>query len=436
MTARRARRGMLVTIVALAGFVLPATTRADTVTEWNQIAANALIRDAGQGAVGVAQLAMVHGAMYDAVNAIDGRYEPYLVSPEARPWYSQDAAAATAAYRVLVDSRPAVVPEAQLPALATALKPLYDASLATIPDGPAKAGGVATGNAAADAMIAARTDDGRFGPFRFTPGTLPGQWRPEPPAFVSDPGAWLKDVRPFLIVDSARYASEPPDALTSRQYARDFNEVKALGALNSATRTPDQTEAGRFWGAANAAGTWSAMFRSIADDHPASLADHARLFARLYTTAADALIVVWNDKARWSFWRPITAIHNADQDGNPATQADPAWMPLVATPPYTEYSSGLSAFGAAAAGILADFYGTDDVAFATTNTAGVSRSFTSFSQAVGDIVDARVWSGIHFRHADEAGARVGRRVARYSVHHFFAEADGGDHHHHGEGDDD
>ncbi|MCW2986189.1 MAG: phosphatase family protein [Conexibacter sp.] len=422
MSTYRARRSMLAIVAAVAGLALSAPARADTVTQWNEIGANALIRDSGQGAVGIAQLAMVHGAMYDAVNAIDRGYQPYLVAPRARRWYSQDSAAATAAYRVLIDSRPPVVPPAQLPALVASLQPLYAASLAAIPDGRAKVGGIATGNAAADAMIAARTGDGRFGPFRFTAGTEIGQWRPEPPAFVSDPGAWLKDVKPFLIGDGSRFAARPPHALASRRYARDYDEVKALGALDSTVRTPDQTVAGRFWGAANAAGTWSALFRAIADGHPASLADHARLFARLYTTSADALITVWNDKARWSFWRPITAIHQGDQDGNPATAGDPGWMPLVATPPYPEHSSGLSAFALAATTTLEDFYGTDAATFGTTNAAGIARSFTSFSQAGNEIIDARVWAGIHFRFADEEGGRIGEQVARYAAHRFFGPA--------------
>ena len=191
MSAHRARRASVLVVLVLSTFAVAAPARADSVTAWNEIATDALIRDGGQGAIAIANLAMVHGAVYDAVNAIDGRYEPYLVAPAAERWYSRDAAAATAAYRVLVDSRPPVVAAAQQPALAARLKPLYDAALATIAPGAAKDGGIATGNAAADAMIAARTDDGRFGPFRFTAGSDAGTWRPEVPDFISDPGAWL-----------------------------------------------------------------------------------------------------------------------------------------------------------------------------------------------------------------------------------------------------
>jgi len=417
MNAHRARRGILAVVIMLSAMLVSAPARADTVTQWNAIATNALVAD-GQGAVALAHLAMVHGAVYDAVNAIDGRYEPYLASPPAKRWFSQDAAAATAAYRVLVDSHPPVVLPEHQAALAASLKPLYDASLAAIPAGPAKDGGVATGNAAADAMIAARRDDGRFGPFRFTVGTLAGQWRPVLPLFVNDPGAWLKDVKPFLIEDPAQFGGHGPYELTSRQYAREFNEVKSLGALDSTTRTADQTEAGRFWGATNSVATWGGLYRNIADRQGGSLADHARLFAMLYLAGADAAITVWGDKAKFSFWRPITAIREADSDGNPRTAADPNWLPLVATPPYPDQPSGLSSLSGASVRTLQAFFGTDDVRFGATNAVGITRNYTTFSQAVEEVVNARVWSGIHFRNADEQGAAIGERVARSQEHGF------------------
>jgi hypothetical protein len=417
MNAHRARRGILAVVAVLSATLLSAPARADTVTQWNEIATNALVAD-GQGAVALAHLAMVHGAVYDAVNAIDGRYEPYLVSPPAKRSFSQDAAAATAAYRVLVDSQPPVVLPEHQAALAAALKPLYDVTLAAIPAGPAKDGGVATGNAAANAMIAARRDDGRFGPFRFTVGTFAGQWRPVLPLFVNDPGAWLKDVKPFLIEDSSQFSGQGPYELTSRRYAQEFNEVKSLGALDSTTRTPDQTEASRFWGATNAVGTWSSLYRNIADEHGGSLADNARLFAMLYLASADAAITVWVDKAKFSFWRPITAIHEADNDGNPRTAADSDWLPLVATPPYPDQPSGLSSLSAASVRILQTFFGTDDVKFGAKNAVGITRNYTTFSQAVEEVVNARVWSGIHFRNSDEQGAAIGERVARSEEDRF------------------
>jgi hypothetical protein len=421
MSAHPARRASVLVALVLSSIVVAGPARADTVTEWNQIASDALIRDGGQGAVSSVHLAMIHGAIYDAVNAIEGGYEPYLTEPPARRWYSQEAAAATAAYRVLVDSRPPLVAAAQQPALAARLKPLYDATLAAIPAGGAKDGGIATGDAAADAMIAARTNDGRFGPFRFTVGSHPGEWRPVLPEFVNDPGAWLKDVKPFLVADSSQFRSLPPNPLTSDEYAEDFNEVKTIGARDSTTRTPDQTMAAQFWGTANAAGTWSAIARSIAVARHGSIADNARLFAMLYLTSADALITTWVDKARYSYWRPITAIREAGDDGNAKTKPDAAWLPLVATPPYPDHPSGLSALGGALVRTLQTFYGTDEATFGATNAAitPVTRNYTRFSQAIAEIVDARVWSGIHFRIADEQGAAIGEAVARWREKHFF-----------------
>jgi hypothetical protein len=417
MSACAARRGVLVVVAVAATMLLPAPARADSVTQWNAIAVKTLVDD-GQGAPALAHLAMVHGAVFDAVNAIDGRYEPYLAAPPAKRSYSEDAAAATAAYRVLVDSDPPVVQPQNQAAVAAALKPLYDASLAAIPNGAAKAGGVATGNAAADAMIAARRDDGRFGPFRFAVGTLPGEWRPVLPAFVNDPGAWLKDVKPFLVDSSSEFAGPGPFALTSRDYAAEFDEVMSLGAINSTTRTADQTAAARFWGATNSVATWSSLYRDIAERHGGSLADHARMFAMLYLADADAAITVWHDKARYSFWRPITAIHEAASDGNPRTAPDPTWQPLVATPPYPDHPSGLSSLSGASARTLQAFFGTDELTFGTTNAVGITRNYTSFSQAADEVVDARVWAGIHFRNADDQGMAIGERVASAQEERF------------------
>jgi hypothetical protein len=403
--------GVVVTMVALIALAAPALARGDTVTQWNLNAANALFVSAGQPPQqSVPHLAMVHGAVYDAVNAIDGGHEGYLLSPRAgAPFDSKEAAAATAAYRVLVH----LVPGQQ-----AALEALYAASLAEVPDGSAKTRGIAVGEAAAAAMIAARTDDGRFGSFRFAVGFEPGVWRPVLPAFVNDPNAWLRDVKPFLIRNSSRFRSDGPLALTSRRYAKEFAEVKALGSATSTTRTADQTLAARYW-AENPPATWSRIFRTLAAQEGLTLVENARLFATLYLTAADALISVWDDKAYWSFWRPITAIQEADTDGNRRTEPDAAWLPLIATPPYPEHPSGHTGLSASIVKTLQQFFGTDKVAWGDTNNAGLTRSFTRFSRAIDEIIDARVWSGIHFRTADEQGARIGRQVARWRSTHYF-----------------
>jgi PAP2 superfamily len=411
MTITRLRTTGLLAAVAALVAVAAAPARADTVSEWNLHATNALIVTAAQPPqVSVPHLAMVHGAVYDAVNAIDRGHQGYLLSSRvATRTDSKEAAAATAAYRVLVQLVPA-----QQPTLDTQ----YAASLAAIPNGSPKTRGIAVGNAAAAAMIAARTDDGRFGPFRFAVGSGPGVWKPVLPMFVNDPAAWLKDVKPFLIPSSSQFRSEGPLPLTSRRYAREFDEVKSLGSATSTERTADQTLAARYW-AENPPATWSRVFRTLSAQQALSLVDNARFFAMLYLTAADGLISVWDDKAHWSFWRPITAIREADTDGNSKTEPDAGWLPLIATPPYPEHPSGHTGLSGSIVMTLQDFFGTDRVAWTDTNNAGLTRSFTRFSQAIEEIVDARVWSGIHFRTAEEQGERIGKQVARYREQRYF-----------------
>jgi PAP2 superfamily len=438
MRARRARLRLLPFVLAVAALAVPAPAAAsDMVTQWNLHATNALIRDGGQGAAATVHLAMVHGAVYDAVNAIDRGHAPYLGPLWAKRWFSQDAAAATAAYVVLTRSNPGLVDPANPGALEPSLRPLYEQSLDAIPDGAAKWGGVAVGAAAGWRMVLARRNDGRFGPFRFTPATGIGQWRPIEPSTVNDPFAWLKDVRPFMLGSSTQFGSPPPLPLTNARYAKEFDEVKAIGASNSTTRKPEQTDAARFWGVGNAVGTWAMLLRTIADERPMRTADSARYYAMLYLTAADSLITTWESKAEWSFWRPHHAIREAGGDGNDATLADASWTSLTGSPPYPEHPSGLSALGASHAKTLEQFFGTDRVAFGGTNpTAGVTRTYARFSQAAEEIVDARVWSGIHFRFGDEEGARIGRRVARWRAERgFFRHAHHGHgrHAHHGHG---
>jgi hypothetical protein len=411
MTQRQRRIGGLLAAVAMLLLAVAAPARADTVTDWNLNATNALIVTAAQPPqVSVPHLAMVHGAVYDAVNAIDGGHEGYLISSKlARQSDSMDAAAATAAYRVLVHL---------VPAQQATLEARYLASLAAVADGPSKTRGIAVGEAAAAAMIAARTDDGRFGPFRFAVGSGPGVWKPVLPAFVNDPNAWLKDVEPFLIQSSSQFRSRGPLELSSRKYAREFDEVKSVGSATSTTRTPDQTLAARYW-AENPPGTWSRIFRTLSGQEGLSLVDNARFFASLYLTGADALISVWDDKANRSFWRPITAIQEAGTDGNPRTDPDAGWVPLIPTPPYPEHPSGHTGLSGSFVKTLQQFFGTDRIAWSDTNNAGLTRSFTRLSQAIDEIVDARVWSGIHFRTADEQGERMGEQVARYRDKHYF-----------------
>jgi hypothetical protein len=408
---------VLALAAAVVALALPATARADAVTTWNTYATNALVGTAAQTPpVAAIHLAMVHGAVYDAVNAIDGGHEGYLLSSRgATPFDSKDAAAATAAYRVLVNI---------VPAQEAGLKAQYEASLAGIPDGMQKTRGIAVGEAAAAAMIAARTGDGRFGPFRNTPGTQPGEWRPVLPAFVNDPNAWVKDVKPFMVESASQFRAKDPNSITSPQYTREFKEVKSLGQDTSVTRTADQTAASRYWATVGLP-VWNRTAATLAADHGLDVADDARLFAMMYMTMADTAITVWDGKAFYKFWRPITAIREADTDGNPATDADPAWLPLIATPPYPDHPSGLCGLAGAVLSTYEDFFGTSDIALTDTSpVSGLTRSWSSLSDVLDEAIGARVWSGVHFRTADEGGARIGRDVAKWRQHHFFKRAHG------------
>ena len=300
----------------------------NTAIEWNAIASTAIMSTAGQSPqAAVLSLAMVQGAVYDAVNAIDGGHQPYLGAPPARSGDSKEAAATAAAFRVLVGFREHVPSLPGLvPSQLSTLQPLYDASLATQPDGPAKTDGIAVGEAAAATMLTARAHDGRGGAFTFVPGTAPGQWRLGPPQgptgiVARDPAPWVGFVTPFLVPNVDMLRSDGPNPLTSTAYAADFNEIKKLGSLTSTTRTADQTAAAIFW-QDNGPAIWNRIYRVLATGHGLDIVDSARLFAMTNMAAADASIGCWNDKAYWSAWRPITAIREAASDGNPATEVD------------------------------------------------------------------------------------------------------------------
>src|SRR6266496_2426603 len=317
----------LLIALSLVVVVSPPVARADAVTDWNLIASTAIVATAGQPPpVAALSFAIVQGAVYDAVNAIDRGHQPYLVLPRSNPTDSKEAASATAAFRVLVGfpDLPGLFPE-QLPTL----QPQYDAYIANLPDDPpgSRAAGITIGETTARAMLEARLNDGRFGPPPQLYPPAPGIWRPTPPNFANDPAPWVGNVLPFLVPSAEMLRTDGPNALTSAAYAEDFNEVKELGSLTSITRTADQTDAAIFW-QDHAIALWNRIFRTLAANRGLNIVDNARLFAMTNLAAADSQIGCWNDKYYWQFWRPITAIREADTDGNPATEADPTWLPL------------------------------------------------------------------------------------------------------------
>ncbi|MFI7226443.1 phosphatase PAP2 family protein [Nonomuraea angiospora] len=385
-------------------------TPPNAVITWDRNAQTAIWDIAGQQPqVQARSFAMVHGAVYDAVNAIAGTpYQPYLIAPPADGTESTDAAVATAGFLVLN----ALFPEQQ-----ARLRTQYDEALAAIPDGSAKQRGITVGTQAAAAMNAARQNDGAFGDQTWTVGTQPGQWRPAPPAFASD-GAWVGDLKPFLIRSASMFRTSGPPSLTSHRYARDFNEVKSIGSATSTVRTSDQTQAAIWWHDRHLA-EWE-IKRQLATTRQLNTLQTARMFAMVDLAEADATIACYNEKAAWNFWRPVTAIRLAGTDGNPGTAADPDWTPLLVTPPHPDYTSGHTCFTAASMSALAYFFGRDDIPFSGYSAAsGTTRYFRSFSQALAEVVEARIWGGIHTRTADVEGAKIGKKVTAFMVAHYF-----------------
>ena len=415
-----------VALVALTGPV----ALAHEVTNWNQIATTTLAAfpAAAGGAANALQVntGMTQGAVYDAINAIEPRHRPYLLATRFNAHASKEAATATAAYSVLssiVSTVPATIPFPNKTTLLQSLSTAYMASLAAIPDSPSKTGGIAAGNAAADAMIAARQGDGRFGPSPWVPNYAPGHWQPlrnTDGSPILDPTPWVANVRPFLIQSSSQFRTDGPNSLTSDAYAEDFNEVKALGSVNSTVRTPEQTHIAIFWQGAPPPLAWNGVARNLVDQYAVDIGDSALLFAMLNLSAADAAINCWNDKYYWDFWRPWTAIHRANEDGNPDTDPDPSWTALL-TAPYPEHPSGHLSGDSAHLEVLHMFFGTDNIRFGVISSRfpGETRYFDQFSDALKEIIDARIWAGLHFRTADVQAKILGRKVVHYMEKHYF-----------------
>jgi PAP2 superfamily len=417
--------------VALAA---PAVAQANGVTDWNRIATNTLVAFPGPagGAPPALQInmAMTQGAIYDAVNALEPRHHrPYLLNRRFGATSSKDAAVATAAYRVLssiVSGVPATIPFANRATLLQTLDAAYAASLAAVPDSPFKRRGVEAGTAAADVMLAARQGDGRFGPSPWVPISGPGYWQPLlnlDGTSMLDPTPWVGAVRPFLLQSPSQFRTAGPLSLSSSQWAAEFNEVKALGSVNSTVRTPEQTHIALFWQSnGGPALLWNGVARNLIEDRRYSIdvGDSARLLAMLNMAGADAAINCWNDKYYWDFWRPWNAIRLADTDGNPATAADASWSALL-TAPYPDHPSGHLCLDSAELRVLQIFFGTDNVAFGVTSSrfGGETRFFNHFSEPLIEIVEARIWAGLHFRTPDVQARALGEHVADYMAERYF-----------------
>jgi hypothetical protein len=391
------------------GRVAATAARAETqaVVDWNRtaLATAAVSNGLHEGH----NLALVQAAVFEAVNSIRRRYRPYRVRIRAAGHESVVAAVAAAAHAVLL---------ARYPEQRTGLDQALARALAQVPDGPAETGGVAVGEAAAAALLALRAGEHPDGPVTPAPGDGPGVWVPTPPSFspALEPG-WGR-VTPYLLGSGSQFRPPPPPKLTSARYTRDFQEVKAVGEATSTTRTPHQTETARFWNATGAK-LWNQAVQQlvVAHDHEPTRA--ARAFALLNLAGADAIIATWDAKFTYHQWRPVTAIRAADSDGNPATAPDPDWTPLLVTPPYPDYVSAASTVAGTAETVLAAVFGPRPGSFtlASPGLPGVVRTYRSFSAAAREDIDARVWSGIHWRTSDRTGRALGQRIGRSALRH-------------------
>jgi len=405
--------------LAVASVILVGGVRADAVSDWNSIANSVFLQVARPGGAAIIDMAYVHIAIYDAVNAIDGRYRPFAVRPSgAVSWASKEAATAAAAYGVLVSF---------YPLQQHYLDSVYTAFLATLPDDGARAKGIAIGQDVAQKFLALRSGDGRNAPVAYTflpPG--PGVYQltpgaPPPPATPQTP--WIAQLRPFTLISPSQFRAPGPPPLASKRYARDLNEVKEYGVHDNSARSPEQTETGLFY-AENPGNQLSRNIRLISTAQGLSLTENARFFAQLYVTIGDAVIAGWDSKFHYNFWRPVTAIRSADIDGNPKTQPDPTWVPLVVTPGHPEYPAAHGCVTGGLAYALEKFFRTSHLAITLTSTSvpGVplaQHSFNNIHEIVTEIINARVYGGMHYRTSAEDGAAIGRKVSGWVSRHYF-----------------
>jgi PAP2 superfamily len=384
--------------------LLTTLAHADAVIDWNETAIRAAATVGISTGVQSRIVAIAHAAMFDAVNSIERKYTTYAVEVSPPAGASAQAAAITAAHAVLTQ----LVPNQK-----HMLDPALTTTLAKVPDGPAKEVGAAVGREVAAKMLELRSDDGIDAKIAYTPGTAPGAWQPTPPDFRAAALPQLGAVKLFVLKSSDQFTMPGPPSLDSEAFARDLREIQAVGAHRNTSRTAEQTEVAIYWT------VWTYMpfnaaARAAATKRGNSLVDNARLFALLNMAGTDSQIACWYWKYRFNFWRPVTAIHAADSVKNATLKSDPNWEPLLNTPTHPDYPSGHATYGGAAAEVLKAVFGDDHVDLSFVST-GVTRTYTSFSQLDREIIDARVWGGIHFRQTDEDSSALGHQIGEYAV---------------------
>jgi hypothetical protein len=382
------------------------------VADWDAIGSQAFTAARLSPAEGHVIFAYVAIAVYDSVMAVEGGYRPFAIEVEAPQGASAEAAVAAAAHRVLVHYLPDQA--------ATILDPAYAASLSNIPDGQAKMDGVATGEQVAGLLIAQRADDGFRAPAIYTPPDppIPGVWIPTAP--TPPIGTYLGLMRPFSLDSADQFRPNGPPALSSRRWARDYNEVKEIGSSASTTRKIEQTLAARFWAEPPVQQARGSL-RKLVLDHQLDVVDAARFMAMTSVVYADALIACFDAKYHYAFWRPITAIRAGDTDGNDATGGDPDWSPLLpATPNHPEYPSAHSCVTPAGGRVIARFLGTGQIDFTVPSLTGLGdRHFDRVRDLEYEVGNARIWGGIHYRSAVEDGIDIGRKTAHQVLAHHF-----------------
>jgi hypothetical protein len=393
--------------LAFAGALLAAPAGADVIIDWNQKAIPIVIAYS-LSAPSYRDMAVVHVAMFTAVNSIEPVYRPYKATFEADRGTSKEAAAAVAAARALVKLHPDAAPK---------VDPELAQYLAQIPDGPAKSAGIALGEKVAESVYALRADDGASAPDTYRPRTTPGRYVGTTPVVAP---MWGK-VTPFAMTSGSQFRPGPPPALTSKEWAANYNEIKEIGAKNSTKRTALQTETGRLW-LYTGPGTFFPLAVQLSQAKGLSVNENARLFALLSMATADAMVAVFDAKYEYEFWRPVTAIRNGDIDDNPETERDATWEPLGPTPMHPEYPCAHCIIAGSAGTVMQSFFGTGtlpEFTLSTPTAPGVTHRWTRLDDYIQEPSNARIWSGIHYRVSTEVGADMGRKIAQYTVRNML-----------------
>jgi hypothetical protein len=408
------KRRLLLTVLAVSAAGLT-RVMGDPVLDWNAISSQAILTGGRPGPSGIIDFAVVQAAVHDAVQAYDKRFEPYAINVENASG-SLAAAVAKVTHDIIVN---------RFPAQTAAMDTAYDNYL-NDHDIDADDPGVSVGKQVAAGIIALRADDGSFPATfpAFNGANVPGVWRPTtsylpapPPSGASMATPWVGGMTPFALVSGDQFRGNPPPALKTGAYAKDYNEVKALGRGTGSSRTPEQTQLALFY-SDNFIALWNRGLRGIAQTYlNDNSGDIARLFALAWLASGDAFITVWDSKLHYAFWRPVTAIQEGESDGNPKTIGDPTWQPLVNTPNYPDYTSGANGLTGAITRILKLYFNNDHLAFKlTSNVPNINpseRPYERFSDVADDVVEARILLGIHFRFADTVARKQGQQVAKW-----------------------